>query len=47
MRAKARALHVAFTAAPFRPTGLATADQALASVVQLLGWAATPQEVLA
>jgi uncharacterized membrane protein YccC len=41
MRAKARALRVAFTAAPYRPTGLATADQALASVVQLLGWAAT------
>jgi endonuclease/exonuclease/phosphatase family metal-dependent hydrolase len=27
-----------FSAAPYRPTGLATADQALASVVQLLEW---------
>jgi uncharacterized membrane protein YccC len=41
MRAKAAALRTAFTAAPFRPTGLATADQALASVVPLLDWAAT------
>ncbi|HEX6452251.1 MAG TPA: FUSC family protein [Trebonia sp.] len=41
MRAKARALRTAFTAAPYRPTGLATTDQALASVVQLLDWAAT------
>ena len=29
----------AFTATPFRPTGLATADQALANVVELLEWA--------
>jgi uncharacterized membrane protein YccC len=28
----------AFASTPFRPTGLATADQALASVVQLLEW---------
>jgi hypothetical protein len=35
--AKARLLS-AFTAAPFRPTGLATADQALSSLVQLLEW---------
>lgn len=28
----------AFAAAPYRPTGLATADQALASLVQLLEW---------
>src|SRR5580692_418806 len=28
----------AFATTPFRPTGLATADQALASVVQLLEW---------
>jgi uncharacterized membrane protein YccC len=28
----------AFAAAPYRPTGLTTADQALASVVQLLEW---------
>lgn len=40
MRAKSSALQAAFTAAPYRPTGLATADQALASVVQLLDWAA-------
>jgi uncharacterized membrane protein YccC len=40
MRAKAAALRAAFTAAPYRPTGLATADQALASLVQLLDWAA-------
>jgi uncharacterized membrane protein YccC len=34
-------LRAAFTAAPYRPTGLATADQALSSLVQLLEWAAT------
>jgi uncharacterized membrane protein YccC len=34
-------LLTAFTAAPFRPTGLATADQALSSLVQLLEWGAT------
>ena len=33
-------LRAAFTRAPYRPTGLATADQALASVVQLLDWGA-------
>ena len=27
-----------FTATPYRPTGLATADQALANVVELLEW---------
>ena len=31
-------LRTAFLAAPYRPTGLATADQALASLVQLLDW---------
>jgi uncharacterized membrane protein YccC len=30
-----------FSATPYRPTGLATADQALASVVQLLEWCTT------
>jgi uncharacterized membrane protein YccC len=30
-----------FARTPYRPTGLATADQALASVVQLLEWCAT------
>ncbi len=34
-------LRTAFSAAPYRPTGLATADQALSSLVQLLEWAAT------
>jgi uncharacterized membrane protein YccC len=34
-------LRAAFTAAPFRPTGLATSDQALSSLVQLLEWGAT------
>ena len=34
-------LVAAFTAAPYRPTGLATADQALSSLVQLLEWGAT------
>jgi uncharacterized membrane protein YccC len=33
-------LRSAFTAAPYRPTGLATADQALSSLVQLLEWGA-------
>jgi uncharacterized membrane protein YccC len=41
MRAATRRLRTAFTAAPYRPTGLAAADQALASVVQLLDWAGT------
>jgi Fusaric acid resistance protein-like len=31
-------LMTAFTAAPYRPTGLATADQALGGLVQLLEW---------
>jgi uncharacterized membrane protein YccC len=31
-------LLAAFTATPFRPTGLATADQALANAVELLEW---------
>jgi hypothetical protein len=31
-------LRTAFSAAPYRPTGLATADQALSSLVQLLEW---------
>ena len=38
MRAANARLLSAFTAAPFRPTGLATADQALSSLVQLLEW---------
>jgi uncharacterized membrane protein YccC len=38
MRAAKEKLQVAFTAAPYRPTGLATADQALTSLVQLLEW---------
>jgi uncharacterized membrane protein YccC len=37
-RAAKLALMNAFATTPFRPTGLATADQALASVVQLLEW---------
>jgi uncharacterized membrane protein YccC len=41
MRAATQRLRTAFTAAPYRPTGLAAADQALASVVQLLDWAGT------
>jgi hypothetical protein len=40
MRAAKARLRTAFTSAPYRPTGLATADQALASVVQLLDWGA-------
>ncbi|HTU74304.1 MAG TPA: FUSC family protein [Trebonia sp.] len=40
-RAAKERLRAAFTGAPYRPTGLATADQALASVVQLLDWAAS------
>jgi uncharacterized membrane protein YccC len=40
MRAAKEELRAAFTAAPFRPTGLATADQALASLVELLEWGA-------
>jgi uncharacterized membrane protein YccC len=38
MRAAKERLVTAFTAAPFRPTGLATSDQALNSLVQLLEW---------
>lgn len=38
MRAAEAKLATAFTAAPYRPTGLAIADQALTSVVQLLEW---------
>jgi uncharacterized membrane protein YccC len=41
MRAARDRLNAAFTAAPYRPTGLATADQALGSLVQLLEWGAT------
>jgi uncharacterized membrane protein YccC len=41
MRAAKVRLRAAFTAAPFRPTGLATADQALSSLVQMLEWGAT------
>ncbi|HUN34404.1 MAG TPA: FUSC family protein [Trebonia sp.] len=40
MRAAKERLRAAFNSAPYRPTGLATADQALASVVQLLDWSA-------
>jgi uncharacterized membrane protein YccC len=41
MIAARQKLRAAFTAAPFRPTGLATSDQALSSLVQLLEWGAT------
>ncbi|HVT68408.1 MAG TPA: hypothetical protein VHF26_11700, partial [Trebonia sp.] len=41
MTAAKERLRTAFTAAPFRPTGLATADQALSSLVQLLEWGTT------
>ncbi|HEX4095054.1 MAG TPA: FUSC family protein [Trebonia sp.] len=41
MRAAKDRLRAAFDAAPYRPTGLATADQALSSMVQLLEWSAT------
>jgi uncharacterized membrane protein YccC len=34
-------LMAAFASTPYRPTGLATADQGLASVVQLLEWSTT------
>jgi uncharacterized membrane protein YccC len=37
-RVAKRNLMSAFASTPFRPTGLATADQGLASVVQLLEW---------
>jgi len=39
MRAAQEKLLAAFTATTYRPTGLAIADQALASAVQLLDWA--------
>jgi Fusaric acid resistance protein-like len=39
MRAAKEKLWAAFTATSYRPTGLATADQALASAVQFLDWA--------
>ena len=38
IRAAKHELVTQFAATPYRPTGLATADQALASVVQLLEW---------
>ena len=41
MTAAKERLRAAFDAAPYRPTGLATADQALGSLVQLLEWGAT------
>jgi len=41
MRAAQERLRAAFDAAPYRPTGLATADQALSSMVQLLEWSST------
>jgi hypothetical protein len=41
MMAAKEKLRTTFTAAPYRPTGLATADQALSSLVQLLEWGAT------
>ena len=41
MKAAKERLLTAFTAAPFRPTGLASADQALSSLVQLLEWGVT------
>ena len=41
MKAAADRLRTAFTAAPYRPTGLATSDQALGSMVQLLEWSST------
>jgi uncharacterized membrane protein YccC len=41
MRAAKDRLRAAFTAAPYRPTGLATPDQALSSLVQLLEWGVT------
>ena len=41
MHAAKEKLRTAFLAAPYRPTGLATADQALSSLVQLLEWGAS------
>jgi hypothetical protein len=40
-RATKRALMETFAATPYRPTGLATADQAMANVVQELEWSAS------
>jgi len=40
MTAARERLRAVFIGAPYRPTGLATADQALTSVLQLLDWAA-------
>ena len=40
-RAATERLLTAFTAAPFRPTGLAVSDQALSRLVQMLEWGAT------
>jgi uncharacterized membrane protein YccC len=41
MRQARASLQAAFTAAPYRPTGLAIDGQGLASVVQTLGWEST------
>ncbi|MGH3278404.1 MAG: FUSC family protein [Trebonia sp.] len=41
MTASLEKLRAAFTAAPFRPTGLAAPDRALSNLVQLLDWGAT------
>jgi uncharacterized membrane protein YccC len=41
MQAAKAKLRTAFLAAPYRPSGLATADQALSSLVQLLEWGAS------
>jgi hypothetical protein len=41
MHAAKEKLRTAFLAAPYRPSGLATADQALSSLVQLLEWGAS------
>ena len=41
LRAAKDRLQAAFTAAPFRPTGLAASDQALSRLVQMLAWGAT------
>jgi uncharacterized membrane protein YccC len=41
VRAAKEKLITAFTAAPYRPTGLATADQALGALVQMVEWGTT------
>ncbi|HWG15897.1 MAG TPA: hypothetical protein VG268_21745 [Streptosporangiaceae bacterium] len=41
LMAAKRTLMDTFAATPYRPTGLATADQAMANVVQALEWSAT------